>query len=143
MSSFSPECAERLYGEISEAVCGFQARHLAANFQLHFRRERTALAFTRLFYLSRWGHDNNEDITRLLNLSDLDGSAFAEVISDYFDDHEASHDSSSEEDDFLDTGINSYTYTQKAGLIINSMYNLRKRQDIIEIVFKKQISMKL
>ena len=54
-----PECAERLYGEISEAVCGFQARHLAANFQLHFRRERTALAFTRLFHLSRWGHDNN------------------------------------------------------------------------------------
>ena len=72
---------------------------------------------------------------RLLNLSDLDGSAFAEVISDYFDDREASHDSSSEEDDFLDTGMNSYTYTQKAGLIINSMYNLRKRQDIIEIVF--------
>jgi hypothetical protein len=24
-----------------------------------YRGERTALAFTRLFYLSRWGHDNN------------------------------------------------------------------------------------
>ena len=35
MSTFSPECAEQLYGEISEAVCGFQARQLAGDFQLH------------------------------------------------------------------------------------------------------------
>ena len=70
-----------------------------------------------------------EDIARLLNLSDLDGSAFAEVISDYFDDREAAHDSSLEEDDFLDAGMNSYTYKQEAGLIISIyMYHLRKRQ---------------
>ena len=62
-----------------------------------------------------------DDIARLLNLSDLDGSAFAEVISDYFDDREAAHDSSLEEDDFLDAGMNS---KQEAGLIIiNCMYN--------------------
>ena len=88
-----------------------------------------------------------EDITRLLNLSDLDSSAFAEVSSEYFDDREAAHDSSSDEDDFLDTSMNSYTYTQKAGLIINSMYNVRKTihryNRVFVVVFLTHILMRL
>ena len=57
-----PECAERLYGEISEAVCGFQARHLAANFQPE--REPSPVSSTyRVGAMT-----TTEDITRLLNL---------------------------------------------------------------------------
>ena len=40
------------------------------------------------------------DIVRLLNFSDCDDSALAEVITDYFDDRESEAD----DDDFLDTG---------------------------------------
>ena len=55
------------------------------------------------------------ETARLLNLSEQDDSAFAEVICDYFYDREAAHDSCSEEDDFLDTGMNSYAYVRKSG----------------------------
>ena len=77
-----------------------------------------------------------EDIARLLNLGDLDGSAFAEVISDYFDDREAAHDSSLEEDDFLeDTGMKNMYNSQKR--TVNCIYHLRKKlyTDIIGCVF--------
>ena len=71
-------------------------------------REQPYIAFTRLFSSSRTTLYRTmatpAEITRLLNLSDQDDSAFAEVISEYFDDREPAHDLCSE-DDFLDTGI--------------------------------------
>ena len=74
-----------------------------------YRRERTALAFTCLFSSSRTTLYRTmatpAEIARLLNLGDQDDSAFAEVISEYFDDREPAHDLCSEDDDFLDTGI--------------------------------------
>ena len=57
-----------------------------------------------------------ENIARLLNFSHQDGSAFAEVLHEYFDDREDAHDS---EDDFLDTGMNLHN---RNGLIKTILY---------------------
>ncbi len=52
---------------------------------------------------------SSSDIARYLTLGSADSSAFAEVITDYFADHECDHGIDSD-DDFLPTGMHTTMY---------------------------------
>ena len=96
---------ERLCGKISGSDTELQAI-FGGNFQpLFFKGTEKVLfpSYTNCFFQNN-SMASTTDIARLLNVDELDSSAFADVIADYFDDRKA-HVYSSSASDEDDSGI--------------------------------------